>query len=116
MNFDQVVTQALVRANAQIQDNPTPEQLAVLLHGLSAIKRATIPLTILAFDLTDMVTINQSIYVLTGIAGSAYQLVVNGVVIRRRFWGWDKKTYKLAMLNSFRIQPGQVAELYYVPK
>lgn len=116
MNYDQVVTQALVRANQQLEDNPTPEQLAMILHGLAAVKRATIPLTVLAFDLTDMVTTNQSVYILDGIEGASYQLVVNGSVVRRRFWGWDEKTHKLTLLNAYRIQPGQSAELYYVPK
>jgi hypothetical protein len=116
MTFDLVMQAAFQRAAEQLNADPSPEQLALILHGLAAVKEASKPRHLLHLEFTSQVNSSKPSYVFDGLGGDAQILVVNGQIIRHKFWTWNSEQSTLVLNLGYRILNGQNAEIYFIPR
>ena len=116
MTFDLVTQAALLRVQQQLDANPNAEQIALLLHGLAALREASAPRVLQSLDITNEADVAKPSYGLPALSGDVQIVVVNGQVVRRKFWTWDQNLKALILNFGYRLQAGQTVELYYLPK
>lgn len=116
ITFQDIFQKALQRINLQLDANPTAAELAMITQALAELNQSTYPRLLNVFDFSEQASEHLIGYSFAGLGGVAQLLVVEGQVISRRKWSWDEPTESIALLNGFRINSGQSAELYYLKK
>jgi hypothetical protein len=116
MTFDLVTQAALLRVQQQLDSNPSAEQIALILHGLAALREASSPRVLQSLDITNDADVAKPSYALPALSGDVQLVVVNGQVIRHKFWTWNQTLKALVLNFGYRFQAGQTVELYYLPK